>query len=190
MSLENGMMLYHGSYSRIDKIDLNKCADGKDFGKGFYLTDDFDQSRGFIRNSLRKAKNIGAIPKDRNYGYVSVFKYSKSDEDIPIYCFDTADKEWLWFVSMNRRSQLNDRFKRMINPKILKSEIVVGKIANDTTNPTIITYLNGLYGDVESESAINFAIKQLLPERLKNQYYFLSKRAIQCLELVEVIRFE
>ncbi len=190
MILENGMLLYHGSYSEINKIDLNKCADGKDFGKGFYLTDNFDQAKGFIKNSLKKAKTIGSVPQDRNFGYVSIFRYNAPDEKIMTYSFDTANKEWLWFVSMNRRSQMAGRFRNMLDENLLNSEIVIGKIANDTTNPTIMTYLNGLYGDVESETAVNFAISQLLPERLKDQFCFLSERAIKCLELTEVIRFE
>ena len=36
MILKDGMLLYHGSYAPIDKIDLSMCASGKDFGKGFY----------------------------------------------------------------------------------------------------------------------------------------------------------
>lgn len=189
MNLEDGMLLYHGSYAAINTIKLSKCASGKDFGRGFYLTEDFEQAKNFIRNSLRKAKNIGVIPQDRNYGYVTVFRYHKN-ADIPHYNFRTADKDWLWFISLNRRANLANKFEKMINTEVLNAEIIVGKIANDTTNPTIMTYLNGLYGDVESEMAVNFAIGQLLPERLKNQYCFLSERAISCLELVEVIRYE
>ena len=36
------MILYHGTNIDIDKIDLNKCAPYKDFGKGFYTTTIFD----------------------------------------------------------------------------------------------------------------------------------------------------
>lgn len=121
--LEDGMILYHGSYAPINKIDLSLCAQGKDFGKGFYLTENFEQAKKFIGTSLRKAKNIG-------------------------------------------------------------------KIANDTTNPTIMAYLNGLYGDVKSDTAINFAISRLMPDNLKNQYCFLSERAVSCLEFVEVNRYD
>ncbi|GHT77855.1 hypothetical protein AGMMS50262_19860 [Bacteroidia bacterium] len=32
------MRIYHGSYTKIDKIDLSKCAPNKDFGRGFYVT--------------------------------------------------------------------------------------------------------------------------------------------------------
>ena len=38
--LKNGMFLYHGSYAKVEKIDLGMCANAKDFGKGFYLTSD------------------------------------------------------------------------------------------------------------------------------------------------------
>lgn len=101
-----------------------------------------------------------------------------SQDDIPWYNFETTDKNWLWFVSMNRRSQLAGKFRKVIDTELLKAEIIVGKIANDTTNPTIMTYLNGLFGNIESEEAVNFAIGRLLPNRLKNQYCFLSERAV------------
>ncbi|MDR3189268.1 MAG: DUF3990 domain-containing protein [Prevotellaceae bacterium] len=32
------MKVYHGSYLKIDKIDLSKCEPHKDFGRGFYVT--------------------------------------------------------------------------------------------------------------------------------------------------------
>jgi len=30
------MKVYHGSYIKVDTIDLSKCKPNKDFGKGFY----------------------------------------------------------------------------------------------------------------------------------------------------------
>ena len=33
------MMLYHGTNVEFDKIDLLKSKPNKDFGRGFYLTD-------------------------------------------------------------------------------------------------------------------------------------------------------
>ena len=63
MKLEDGMLLYHGSYAQIDTIDLTVCATGKDFGQGFYLTESLGQARSFIKNSIRKAKGVGKIPE-------------------------------------------------------------------------------------------------------------------------------
>lgn len=78
----------------------------------------------------------------------------------------------------------------MINKTIFNSEIIIGKIANDTTNPVITAYLNGLYGEVSEERSAQIAISLLLPNRLKEQYCFLTQRAINCLETVEVCRYE
>ncbi|MBR6837784.1 MAG: DUF3990 domain-containing protein, partial [Oscillospiraceae bacterium] len=99
--LKDGMLLYHGSYAAIETIDLSKCVHGKDFGKGFYLTENHEQARSFIINSIRKARNTNNISVNQNYGFVSVFKYHKIDEDILTYSFETADRNWLWYVSMN-----------------------------------------------------------------------------------------
>lgn len=52
MKLKDGMMLYHGSYTSVQNIDLTKCSAGKDFGKGFYVTADELQAKNFIRTSL------------------------------------------------------------------------------------------------------------------------------------------
>lgn len=32
------MILYHGSNTVVNNIDINKCKPHKDFGRGFYLT--------------------------------------------------------------------------------------------------------------------------------------------------------
>ena len=170
------MLLYHGSYAPINEIDLNLCLQGKDFGKGFYLTDDLIQAKNFISTSLKKAKSTNKISINQNYGYVTVFKYNEPKEEILKYEFDTTNKEWLWFLSMNRKKEIIKEFKEKIDSNLLNSEIIISKIANDTTNPIITAYISGLYGDIKSDSAINFAINQLMPNRLNYQYCFLSKK--------------
>lgn len=50
MKLVDGMMLYHGSYTPVQTIDLTKCAAGKDFGRSFYLTSDKLQAKNFIKH--------------------------------------------------------------------------------------------------------------------------------------------
>ena len=32
------MIVYHGSYIKINQIDLSKCEPHRDFGQGFYVT--------------------------------------------------------------------------------------------------------------------------------------------------------
>ena len=38
------MILYHGSFAEIEEIDLTLSKPNKDFGKGFYLSDNFEQA--------------------------------------------------------------------------------------------------------------------------------------------------
>lgn len=35
------MRLYHGSTLKIERIDLGCSMNGKDFGRGFYLSDNY-----------------------------------------------------------------------------------------------------------------------------------------------------
>lgn len=190
MKLKDGMLLYHGSYTPVENIDLSKCDAGKDFGKGFYVTADKNQARNFIRTSLLKAKARKQIPDDQKFGYVTCYKYHNDIADIPVFEFADADKEWLWFIALNRRSHLAKDLASKIDSSLFGSEIIVGKIANDTTNPVITTYLMGLYGPIVDERSAQTAISLLLPDRLKEQYCFLSQRAISCLKVVEVCKYE
>ena len=52
------MILYHGSYIRIEGIDLQKCKPYKDFGKGFYCTT-IKKQAGFMAE--RVVKRQGGI---------------------------------------------------------------------------------------------------------------------------------
>ena len=188
MILKNGMLLFHGSYTPVEEISLDRCTRGKDFGKGFYLTSDLNQAQNFIKTSLKKAQRMGDAPMSQDYGFVSSYRVN-IDEGVKIHVFDKADKEWLWFISQNRRVHLAELLQGKIDPNISNSDIIVGKIANDTTNPVITAYLNGLYGDILSDEAIDFAIKQLMPEHLVDQYCFLTDRAIKCLEFQEARKY-
>ncbi|KAA6332624.1 hypothetical protein EZS27_018888 [termite gut metagenome] len=48
------MKVYHGSYLKIDKIDLTQCEPRKDFGRGFYVTKIYEQA---LIWANRKARN-------------------------------------------------------------------------------------------------------------------------------------
>ena len=79
IGLEDGMLLYHGSYVSIPNIDLSRCMGGLDFGRGFYLTSSYEQAYNYVQLSVRKAKHIGAVPKDFDPAdvQISVYKYHR-----------------------------------------------------------------------------------------------------------------
>ena len=183
--LKDGMIFFHGSYTPVEKIELDMCSNAKDFGKGFYLTSDENQAKGFIKTSIRKAVFAGDILTGQNYGFVSAFRFNmplNNKECVQVYEFATTDREWLWFIAQNRRERLAAQLKPMIDPIIFDAEVIIGKVANDKTNATIMAYLAGLYGEVNTEEAANDAIKRLLPDKLEDQFCFLTEKAIKCLE--------
>lgn len=190
MMLKDGMLLYHGSYTAVHEVDLMKCMSGKDFGRGFYLTSDLNQAKRFITTSVRKARMLGATDVEGNYGFVSTFRFVFLDNSLSVYEFDDANEQWLWFVASNRRSTLATDLMGRIDAALEKADVIVGKVANDTTNPVITTYLNGLYGPVDDSESARTAIRLLLPNKLKDQFCFLTERAVACLSLVGVDRYE
>ncbi len=174
--LSDGMFLYHGSYCEVRTPDLTKCANFKDFGKGFYLTSSKEQAVNFINTSLKKAKAQGIISADQEYGVISVYSYHPV-RGIREYIYHDADADWLHCVVGHRKV---NTFPAVVE-KMKKYDVIAGKIANDTTNVTILTYLVGAYGTVGSEEADRFCIGRLIPERLKDQFCFRTEKGLQCL---------
>ena len=65
-----------------------------------------------------------------------------------------------------------------------KFDVIAGKIADDATNATLTAYLGEAFGPVGNKEAEEFCIKQLLPNKLKDQYCFKTEEALECLEFV------
>lgn len=125
------MIVYHGSYTAIDKIDLNRCEVGKDFGRGFYVT------------NLRKQAEIWATRKGKPKRTVGVVTEFDFDEDIPevmelkVLKFEKYDEKWLDFVVLNRRN---------ISPKLQAHDydIIEGPVADDKITEQIDYYIDGI----------------------------------------------
>lgn len=177
--LNEGMMLYHGSYIEVPVIDLERCAPGKDFGRGFYLTTDYDQARSFIGLSVKKNRQELNDPNIKG-GYVSKYLL-RCPQDLSSLTFPEPDAAWLHFVAANRRQDL---FTDLIEDTA-SIDVVVGKIANDQTARTLQLYVTGAFGDPGTAEADDTAISLLLPNRLADQFCFRTLAAIGCLEFVE-----
>ena len=158
LDFTDGLILYHGSYCEVKKSLLERCARRKDFGQGFYLTTSKDQSIRFLKTSIAKAFANGIIKENQDYGYLSIFQLRPSPE-LSTYAFDDANVEWL--------------------------HCVAAQIADDATNATLAAYLVGAFGIAGSKEADDFCIKQLLPNKLKDQYCFKTTAALDCLHFVE-----
>lgn len=181
MMLRDGTLLYHGSYTAVERIDLSCCMAGKDFGRGFYLTDDYAQAERFVRASMRKAAKNGIALPSAGAGFVSVFRYEQRN-GIALFEFGTADRDWLHCVAAHRRE--SGALRNELT-KWQRYDILAGKIANDTTNQVLTAYINGLYGMPGSERADEIAISLLLLNRLSGQVCFKTETSLACLSFRE-----
>ncbi|MDR0575273.1 MAG: DUF3990 domain-containing protein [Tannerella sp.] len=122
------MKVYHGSYTKIERIDLSKCMPHKDFGRGFYVTK-------FREHAENWAKIIGE--KNDTQELVTEFDYTETafaKSICKIKHFDRYDEEWLDFVVMNR--------DRKIAEPAHDFDIVESPVANDKVQVTLRLYLN------------------------------------------------
>lgn len=157
------MLLYHGSNVEVSKPQILESDRCLDFGKGFYLTSSFEQAKRWAELTVKR--------RGSEKGTVSVFEFDENSvSDLKILHFTQAQKEWLEYVTMNRKNQTisNDDY-----------DIVIGPVANDRTMPVISLYFAEIY-DIEE------TIKRLMPQKLCDQYTFRTEKAIKKLKFVEV----
>ena len=158
------MKVYHGSYTKVDKIDLSKCKPNKDFGKGFYVTK-------FRHHAEEWAKVIG-----KNYGtegFVSEFEFSESaftQSICTIKRFDSYNEEWLDFVAINR-----DKNSKM---PAHDYDIVIGPVADDKVQNTLRLYLKG---KIEKEKFL----KMLTHHEETHQICFCTLNSLQTIDRID-----
>ena len=177
LDLSDGLLLYHGSYCEVKEPDITKCAKNKDFGQGFYLTSSKKQAESFLNTSIIKAIAEGRILKEQNFGYISTFEV-RIVNDIKVNIFKEADKGWLHCIAAHRKKNSFVGIEKEMD----KYDVIVGKIADDATNAVLTAYISGVFGEIGSNEADEFCIKQLLPGKLKNQYCFKTDKALKCIK--------
>ena len=157
------MLLYHGSNITVSNPQILESDRRLDFGKGFYLTSSFEQAERWAALTVKRRGSGNAT--------VSVFEFDDSaSSDLKILHFTQAQKEWLEYVTMNRKNWIipNDDY-----------DIVIGPVANDRTMPVISLYFAGIY-DIEE------TIKRLMPQKLCDQYTFRTEKAVAKLKFLEI----
>jgi len=177
--MNDKIILYHGSYCVVQTPDLSKCAAGKDFGRGFYLTTSKNQAQKFVATSIKKALTQKEQYVQLSRGFVNAFEFTPS-EGLSLYEFKNADVGWLHCVVSHRRHDcIPGEFEKWID-----YDLICGKIANDQTNTVITAFLDGVYGPINSDRAAELAISFLEPEKLTNQWCFRSSKALGCLKFL------
>jgi predicted nucleic-acid-binding Zn-ribbon protein len=157
-------------------IDLLKSSPKKDFGCGFYTTTDKYQAEKF---ACLKAKRINT-----NKGYVEVFNL-KNHEGLNIKQFDSSNEEWFDFVLFNRGyGELTQKTTSTGSNNIF--DIVIGPVANDAVGLVLNQFVTGVFGDPVSAEAKATAMRLLLSQKLHNQVFFGTEKAVSRLSFSEV----
>ena len=156
------MILYHGSNLEVKEPKIIKSKRLLDFGTGFYLTTDYEQAKKWaLRTTSRREEGTPSI---------TVFSFDENELDkLDVLTFEGANKEWLRYISANRTDKTAED----------SYDIVIGPVANDQAIRTVNNYLKGYFDE-------EIAIQLLLPQNLKEQVVFKTKKALDMLKYNEV----
>ena len=155
------MEVFHGSYTKIDKIDLSKGHLNRDFGQGFYVTK-------FKNHAETWAKIIGE--KHETQGVVTEFIYydtAFTERLCKVKHFAKYDEEWLDFIVLNRNP---------FSPTPAHDyDIIEGPVANDKVQFRLTKYLQG-----QIEKSV--FLQELTYHETTHQICFCTMRALLCLD--------
>jgi len=157
------MRVYHGSYTKVEKIDLSLCRPFRDFGRGFYVTK-------LRRHAESWAANVGR--RHNAQGVVSEFEYRENaftQHICRIKRFEAYNEEWLDFVVVNRNEN---------NAAPAHSyDIVEGPVADDKVQNRISEYLTG------KVSKADF-LKELTYHEETHQICFCTLNSLQTIDCI------
>lgn len=149
------MRLYHGSNVMIDEVDFAKCHPFKDFGCGFYLTDNLKHARNM---AFRRCMRTGGKECVTEFE----FNLTSASQDLKVKVFDRPSEEWAEFVMKNR----NEAESHPVHDY----DIVIGPIADDSVVMSFRLFQEGYI-------SISELVKRLEYRELSTQYFFHNAKA-------------
>ena len=164
------IIVYHGSTYLFDTIDVTKGKPYKDFGRGFYVTQNFNHAKTLaIRNKSIEAEQYNRYTNA--YVYTFEFDLISTKKFFSVKEFKDADLIWMEFVLANRKARECSH----------EYDVVLGPTANDDTSIVLKAYFGGLYGDIGSIEAIETALRLIEADKLPSQIYFANNSATKFL---------
>lgn len=159
------MKLYHGSYVDIKEIDFSMSFPNKDFGKGFYLSDNYEQA---FQIAKFKSEALDVQP------VVNVYEFDEEilshPELLSVKVFKEYSEDWADFVLRNRTSDNGE--------SIHNFDIVYGPIANDRVGLQIRKLIEH---DITFERFIE-NLKYM--KGITFQYFFGTKKSLDYLHKI------
>lgn len=154
------MIVYHSSYTIVDKPDVHHSREALDFGKGFYVTVLREQAMRYAeRFSLRGSK-----------AFLNIYEFDDAWRNENVKIFNAYNDEWLDFITDNRSMKAVHVY-----------DAVEGGVANDKIFRTVELYLAG---DITKDVALS----RLKYEKPNHQICIHNQKLID--EYLKFIRAE
>lgn len=156
--------LYHGTNKKFDRFDFDKAKPFKDFGKGFYLTTDFNQAQKWAQRKGDK----------QAIAYVYCYDIDKvKASKLKVLELLQYNKEWVDFICESR-----------IKGKETAHDIIYDRIADNQYSEISELLQKYMVGSISAEQVIN----EIKWSNLKaDQYCFKNEKALAVLEKKELI---
>ncbi len=155
------MKLYHGTNQIFDVIDLQISKPNKDFGKGFYLSADYEQALNMARIKVEQQQQ----------GTPLVIEFDVDEEAmnaLRLLRFDDYSELWAEFILANR----NNSTGRPVHDY----DIVIGPIADDRVGLQLWKYENQL---IDLPTLVG---KLKYMKGMTMQYFFGTEKALALLK--------
>ena len=158
------MILYHGSNVVVSEPKLIQQNRFLDFGFGFYTTTNKKQAIGFADKVYKRRKDGGRI--------VNIYEIDeqKAFAECDLLQFNTADEEWLDFVSDNRSGNYEGK----------TFDFIFGPVANDDVYTTFTLYTAGALTKEQTLEALKI-------KKLYNQLVLTSEKALSYLKFIGTV---
>ncbi len=154
------MRLYHGSNMEITEISLSKGRKGKDFGKGFYLSEDYMQA---VKMSQIVVKREG-----EGFPVVTAYEFdTEAAKNLNVKVFEEYTEEWANFILTNRKNHSERQAHQY--------DIVIGPIANDAVGVQIRQFINGYISFDKFRESIRYTTPTI-------QYFFGTEESLKVLK--------
>lgn len=163
------MLVYHGSYTAIEKPDLAAGRHNLDFGRGYYITTLASQAEKW---ALRKGQ------MESKPAMVSVYSFDTSN--LNIRYFEGYTAEWLDFVINSRAGTQG------CHPY----DAIFGNIADDDVAAVVNDYIRLLEKGRITPSGKAFYLEQLQFSKPNDQYCITTQKGIDNLQFIRSYTLE
>jgi predicted RNA-binding protein YlxR (DUF448 family) len=153
-------VVYHGSYTKIDEINLSFCHKGRDFGRGFYVTKIRSQAEYWAARKGKWRNTQGAVTE---FGlHEELIRILK----LKTLRFEGYTEEWLDFIVLNRDNSSEQQAHDY--------DMVEGPVADDEVATRMRDYI---IGNITKEQFLS----ELTYKTSTHQMCFCTKNSLNVL---------